>query len=55
MAIEPGGKEGGRTTVTGGADQWLYVESGEGEAIVEGTSQSLRAGSLVLIERGKHP
>lgn len=38
-----------------GADQWLYVVSGTGEATVDGKRHRLRAGTLLLIEqREKH-
>ncbi|MEX0766609.1 MAG: cupin domain-containing protein [bacterium] len=32
------------------SDQWLYVISGTGQAIVKGRKVSLRKGSLLLIE-----
>jgi mannose-6-phosphate isomerase-like protein (cupin superfamily) len=35
-----------------GSDQWLYVASGSGTAIIKGKSCPLRAGTLVLIEHG---
>jgi mannose-6-phosphate isomerase-like protein (cupin superfamily) len=53
MVIAPGGKEGGPHNRHRGADQWLFVVSGSGVAIVEGKRHALRAGSLVLIERGE--
>lgn len=53
MVIEPGGKEGGPDNRHRGADQWLYVLSGKGVAIVEGTEQPLQAGSLLVIEQGE--
>jgi mannose-6-phosphate isomerase-like protein (cupin superfamily) len=54
MVIAPGGKEGGPDN-THRADQWLYVESGTGEAGVEGHIYPLSAGALMLIQRGdKH-
>jgi mannose-6-phosphate isomerase-like protein (cupin superfamily) len=47
--------EGGPDNSHQGADQWLYVVSGKGLAIVNGDSVSLREGTLVLIQRGdKH-
>jgi mannose-6-phosphate isomerase-like protein (cupin superfamily) len=52
MVIAPGGHEGGSDNRHRGADQWLYVVSGSGLAIVNGERYPLRAGSLVLIERG---
>ncbi len=52
MVLEPGDCEGGPDNSHRGADQWLYVLSGTGTATVNGKRQALRAGSLVLIERG---
>lgn len=55
MVIKPGGSEGGGANSHHGADQWLYVESGTGEAIVNGHRYSLEPGALMLIQRGdKH-
>jgi mannose-6-phosphate isomerase-like protein (cupin superfamily) len=53
MVIPPGDSEGGPDNRHRGADQWLYVVSGTGVAIVEGRRQSLAAGSLMVIERGE--
>ena len=52
MVIAPGDKEGGPDNRHRGADQWLFVMSGRGLAVVNGKRHRLRAGSLVLIERG---
>jgi len=52
MTIRPGDCEGGPDNRHRGADQWLFVESGSGTAIVEGRRHPLRAGTLILIERG---
>ena len=52
MVIAPGDGEGGPHNRHRGADQWLFVESGTGVATVNGTGITLRAGSLILIERG---
>ena len=52
MVIEAGGKEGGADNRHRGADQWLYVESGSGEARINGHSYAIGAGSLILIQRG---
>jgi mannose-6-phosphate isomerase-like protein (cupin superfamily) len=55
MTIAPGDCEGGPDNRHRGADQWLFVESGKGVAIVNRKRFRLAAGSLVLIERGdKH-
>lgn len=53
MVIPPGGREGGPANRHRGADQWLFVASGRGMAIVEGARRALRPGSLLLIERGE--
>lgn len=50
MVLGPGDSEGGSDNRHRGADQWLFVVSGAGLAIVNGRRLSLRAGSLVLIE-----
>lgn len=52
MVIAPGGCEGGSDNRHRGADQWLYVESGNGEAVVNGHVYALEAGALMLIQRG---
>jgi mannose-6-phosphate isomerase-like protein (cupin superfamily) len=51
MTLAPGDCEGGPDNRHRGADQWLFVESGSGAAIVNRRRTRLRAGSLVLIER----
>lgn len=53
MVIAPGDSEGGPDNRHRGADQWLYVVSGHGLAIVEGRRQKLGPGSLIAIERGE--
>jgi len=53
MTIAPGGKEGGPDNRHRGADQWLFVVSGSGEARIEGRKLELAPGMLVLIERGE--
>lgn len=53
MVIAPGGSEGGADNRHHGADQWLYVVSGTGLAIVEGVEQKLKAGSLLVLEHGE--
>jgi mannose-6-phosphate isomerase-like protein (cupin superfamily) len=52
MTLGPGDTEGGPDNRHRGADQWLFVVSGTGTAIVNGTRVNLRAGTLVIIERG---
>jgi mannose-6-phosphate isomerase-like protein (cupin superfamily) len=53
MTLAPGESEGGPDNKYGGADQWLYVVGGSGVAIVENERVELRAGTLVLIQRGE--
>jgi mannose-6-phosphate isomerase-like protein (cupin superfamily) len=52
MVLPPGDCEGGPDNRHRGADQWLYVVSGTGAATVNRKHYALRAGSLILIERG---
>lgn len=53
MTLRSGETEGGPDNRHKGADQWLYVVSGTGEAIVEGKKIELKEGTLMLIERGE--
>ena len=52
MVIAPGHREGGPDNRHRGADQWLFVVSGSGEAILGGRRHRLKSGTLLLIERG---
>jgi mannose-6-phosphate isomerase-like protein (cupin superfamily) len=55
MTLGPGDSEGGPDNRHQGADQWLYVVSGSGMAIVNDERVELREGTLMLIQRGdKH-
>ncbi|UWX04241.1 cupin domain-containing protein [Pseudoxanthomonas sp. NC8] len=53
MVIAPGGCEGGPDNRHRAAEQWLFVVSGVGLALVEGRRTRLAAGSLLLVERGE--
>lgn len=53
MTIAPGDTEGGPDNRHRGADQWLYVVYGKGEATVGERQVPLQAGSLLVIERGE--
>jgi mannose-6-phosphate isomerase-like protein (cupin superfamily) len=53
MTLGPGETEGGPDNRHRGADQWLFVVSGTGAAVVGGKKVGLRAGTLLLIERGE--
>jgi mannose-6-phosphate isomerase-like protein (cupin superfamily) len=53
MVIAPGGSEGGADNRHRGADQWLFVVSGSGVATVEERRVPLKAGTLLVIEKGE--
>lgn len=52
MVLPPGESEGDSKNRHRGSDQWLYVVSGTGRAVINRTRYPLRAGTLLLIERG---
>ena len=52
MVIPPGDCEGGPDNRHRGADQWLFVVAGSGVAVLGGRAHRIKAGSLVLVERG---
>ncbi len=52
MVIASGDAEGGPGNRHRGADQWLFVVSGSGTAVIQGRRYSLREGTLLLIEHG---
>ncbi len=52
MVIAPGKAEGDPSNRHRGADQWLYVEAGTGEATINRRRYALAAGTLLLIEKG---
>ena len=52
MVLPPGESEGGSDNRHRGADQWLLVISGSGQAIVNRRRYRLKSGTLLLIERG---
>jgi mannose-6-phosphate isomerase-like protein (cupin superfamily) len=53
MVIGPGDSEGGPTNRHRSCDQWLFVESGTGVAMVGRRRIALRRHALVLIEHGE--
>jgi mannose-6-phosphate isomerase-like protein (cupin superfamily) len=52
MVLPPGKCEGGPDNRHKGADQWLFVVSGRGEAIINRKTYKIAKSSLILIERG---
>ena len=52
MVIPPGDAEGDPKNKHRGADQWLFVLSGQASALVNGRRYKLGPGSLMLIEHG---
>lgn len=53
MVLKPGDSTGGDDNRHEKSDQWLYVVSGEGQALVKGRKVPLESGSLLLIEAGE--
>jgi mannose-6-phosphate isomerase-like protein (cupin superfamily) len=53
MVLRPGQRAGGDENVHTLADQWLFVVSGAGVAVVDGRRVDLDAGTLLLIEAGE--
>ena len=53
MVIPPGESEGDERNRHRGADQWLFVVDGRGEALVKNRRYKLVPGSLILIEHGE--
>jgi mannose-6-phosphate isomerase-like protein (cupin superfamily) len=52
MTLAPGDSEGGPDNRHRGSDQWLFVVSGTGSAVINKKTHALRAGTLLLIEHG---
>jgi mannose-6-phosphate isomerase-like protein (cupin superfamily) len=52
MVLAAGKSEGSSDNRHVNSDQWLYVVSGMGTAIIKGKRYLLQSGTLVLIERG---
>jgi mannose-6-phosphate isomerase-like protein (cupin superfamily) len=52
MVLEPGKAEGSRRNRHAGADQWLFVVSGNGMATINDRRYPLRPSTLLLIEHG---
>ncbi len=53
MTLAPGEATGGPDNRHPTSDQWLFVASGSGSAIVEGEHVALEAGDLLLIAAGE--
>jgi mannose-6-phosphate isomerase-like protein (cupin superfamily) len=53
MVIAAGESEGDERNRHRGADQWLFVVDGRGEALVKNRRYKLVPGSLILIECGE--
>jgi mannose-6-phosphate isomerase-like protein (cupin superfamily) len=53
MVLSPGQSTGGPNNRHPQSDQWLFVASGQGRAVVEGEERELEEGSLLLIEAGE--
>ncbi len=53
MTLAPGEATGGADNRHPTSDQWLFVASGSGSAIVEGERVALEAGDLLLVAAGE--
>lgn len=53
MTLQAGQTVGGNDNVHTKSDQWLFVVSGSGEAVVAGKRQALVRHSLLIIEAGE--
>lgn len=53
MTLSPGQSTGGPDNRHETSDQWCYVVSGSGWAVVDGDEVGLEAGDLVVIEAGE--
>ncbi len=53
MVINAGDTTGSTDNMHINSDQWLYVLSGTGKALIEGLSIELKPGMLLLIEPGE--
>lgn len=53
MTLPPSESEGGPDNRHRGSDQWLFVVSGRGVAIVDKQRVRLQAGTVLLIERAQ--
>ena len=50
MTLEPGKTTGGPNNKQPESDQWLYIISGSGKAVIENEKIRLEKGDLLLIE-----
>lgn len=53
MTLSPGQSTGGPDNLHAESDQWLYVVSGTGSAIVDGEDVTFESGDLLVIEAGE--
>ncbi len=53
MVLAAGDKTGGPDNKHDSSDQWLYVISGKGKAVIDGKETEFGAGKLILIEAGE--
>jgi len=53
MVLSVGQSTGGSDNKHTDSDQWLYVVSGNGKAVVEGKTVKIKSGELLLIEAGE--
>ena len=54
MVLSKGQSTGGPGNNHPDSDQWLYVVSGKGEAVIDGEKVKFKKGDLLLIEAGEN-
>ncbi len=54
MVLKSGETTGGPDNKHEGIDQWMYIMSGKGEAIINGEKVTFNKGDLILIEAGDY-
>lgn len=53
MVLPPGQSAGGSANKHANSDQWMYIVSGSGKAVIESKEIKMKAGDLLLIEAGE--
>jgi mannose-6-phosphate isomerase-like protein (cupin superfamily) len=54
MMLDPGRSTGGPINRHENSDQWMYIISGRGKAIIDNNQVDLKSGDLLLIEAGEN-
>ena len=54
MTLDPGRSTGGPNNKHKNSDQWMYIISGKGKAIIDINEVKIKTGDLLLIEAGEN-